>query len=252
MDDRDATGARGPALGRIEAAVSRLFTRSASVSEAVTVADGFRRIRLAGPDLRGVAWTPGQKLQIMLGGWASRTFTPMSWDAEAGVTELLVYTHGAGPGAAWAEQLRGGEPCLAFGPRRSLELTALGEPVLLFGDETSIGLARALRGAGFGAARVVLEVTAPEPAAAALEAVGVSGARLVPRRPDDSHLQDVEAELETWSRAASLPAEVLGSCVLSGKAGSIAALQRALRRLGVARGRVSAKAYWAPGKRGLD
>jgi NADPH-dependent ferric siderophore reductase len=247
MDDRDTTTARGPAFGRFEAAVSRLFTRAASVSEAVTVADGFRRIRLEGPDLRGVAWAPGQKLQIMLGGWAARTFTPMSWDAEAGITELLVYTHGAGPGAAWAEQLRGGESCLAFGPRRSLDLSALTGQPLLFGDETSIGLARALRGAGFGAARVVLEVTAPAAAAAALEAVGLSGATLVQRRPDDSHLKELEAELETWSRA-----EGLDSCVLSGKAGSIAVLHRALRRLGVARGRVLSKAYWAPGKRGLD
>ena len=245
MDDRDTNGARGPALGRFEAAVSRLFTRAASVSEAVTVAEGFRRIHLAGPDLRGVTWVPGQKLQIMLGGWAARTFTPMSWDAEAGSTELLIYTHGAGPGAVWAEQLRGGEPCLAFGPRRSLELSALTGQALLFGDETSIGLARALRGAGFGAARVVLEVTSSAAAAAALEAVGVNGVRLVQRRPDDAHLQDLEAELETWAGG-------LGSCVLTGKAGSIAALQRVLRRLGVARGRVLSKAYWAPGKRGLD
>ena len=247
MDDPDTTGARGPALGRFEAAVSRLFTRASSVNEAVTVADGFRRIRLAGPALQGVAWAPGQKLQIMLGGWASRTFTPMSWDAEAGVSELLVYTHGAGPGAAWAEQVRGGEPCLAFGPRRSLELSALVGQPLLFGDETSIGLARALRAAGFSAARVVLEATAPEAAAAALEAVGVSGATLVQRRPEDAHLTDIEAELETWSAAGGLD-----SCVLTGKAGSIAALHRALRRLGVARGRVLTKAYWAPGKRGLD
>ena len=124
-------------------------------------------------------------------------------------------------------------------------VAALTGQALLFGDETSIGLARALRGAGFGAARVVLEVTSSAAAAAALEAVGVNGVRLVQRRPDDAHLQDLEAELETWAGG-------LGSCVLTGKAGSIAALQRVLRRLGVARGRVLSKAYWAPGKRGLD
>ena len=44
----------------------------------------------------------------------------------------------------------------------------------------------------------------------------------------------------------------LRGAVLSGKASSIQAVTRRLRALGVARRSIHAKAYWAPGKTGLD
>jgi hypothetical protein len=40
--------------------------------------------------------------------------------------------------------------------------------------------------------------------------------------------------------------------VLSGKATSIQRLSKQLRQLGISRGRLQTKAYWAPGKAGLD
>jgi len=241
------SGARN--LGPLEGVVARWFTRSASVSEVRTVAPGFRLVTLAGEALRGAAWLPGQKVQLLLGGWVQRTYTPLTWDAESGTTQLLAYAHGASPAGEWTRGLVAGHPCSVFGPRGSLDLSALPRPGLLFGDETSFGLAHALRFTPSSMARVeiVLEVTSRDAAQAALEAVGISGAHLVERRPDDAHFGEVEALITSLRDERAIE-----GWVLSGKATSIQALTKLSRRLGVARGRIQSKAYWAPGKVGLD
>lgn len=94
--------------------------------------------------MRDAGWTPGDKIQIQLGGWTQRTYTPMGWDAEGGRTRILVYLHAGGPGAQWARALRKGDDCVVFGPRRSVRLTRPQSTVIVVGDETSLGLAAAL------------------------------------------------------------------------------------------------------------
>ncbi|WP_291780346.1 hypothetical protein [Luteibacter sp.] len=58
----------------------------------------FRLITLGGDALKQVAWTPGDKLQLMFGGWMQRTYTPIEWDALKGRTRLLAFIHGDSPG----------------------------------------------------------------------------------------------------------------------------------------------------------
>src|SRR5947208_11720096 len=74
-------------------------------------------------------------------GLSARTYTPMSWDAVNGRTRMLTFAHGDGPGSRWASGLREDDTCQFFGPRHSLDLSGLESPVVLFGDETSFGLA---------------------------------------------------------------------------------------------------------------
>jgi ferric-chelate reductase (NADPH) len=236
-------------VGRLEGAVSRLLTKAAALEEARTVADGFRLLTMSGPALSKVSWLPGQKVQLMLGGWTQRTYTPLSWDAARGSTTLIAYMHGASPASDWARVLAGGEPCAIFGPRGSLDLNALERPSVLFGDETSFGLAHALRHTPLGArgVQLLLEVSNPVAARAALDSIDVGAAELIARQPADAHLAEVE------QRATQL----LGSerprgWVLSGKATSIARLTKLLRQLDVPRRQVQAKPYWSPGKVGLD
>jgi len=236
-------------FGRLEGALSKLFTKAAAVAALVDVAEGFRLVTLAGKALGGVEWVPGQKVQGMLGGWVQRTYTPLAWDAAAGSMQLLAYVHGEGPGAAWARELRVGDTCALFGPRGSLDLNAVARPAVLFGDETSFGLARALRftPAGAQGVHLVLEVTSAAGAAAALDAIGVAGAHLVERRPEDVHLGEVQEYTAHLLQTRSIEAGVL-----SGKATSIQRMSKQLRQLGVPRSRLQTKAYWAPGKTGLD
>ncbi len=37
--------------------------------------------------------------------FVARTYTPIEWDAIAGGTRILGYTHGEGPGSAWIGNL---------------------------------------------------------------------------------------------------------------------------------------------------
>jgi NADPH-dependent ferric siderophore reductase len=241
--------AKTRSFGRLEGAVTKLLCKRATVSSVRDIASGFRLVALAGEALQGVDWTPGQKVQLMLGGWVQRTYTPLSWDAERGVFELLAYVHGDGPGAAWARALVPGALCLVFGPRSSLDLQRLARPALLFGDETSFGLALALRfthatGAGV---HLVLEVSSKQVSSAVLDALDLSGALLIERTANDAHLNEVR-ELATRLVAD----HSIGAGVLSGRAPSIAHVGKHLRQLGLPRAQLQTKAYWAPGKTGLD
>jgi hypothetical protein len=62
-------------------------------------------------------------------------------------------------GARYDEKV--GDSCAMLGPRDSLDVNTLDHPALLSGDETSFGLADAMRFTpqGVGAVHVVLEVT---------------------------------------------------------------------------------------------
>jgi NADPH-dependent ferric siderophore reductase len=225
----------------------RWLMRPARVAAIETLSSRFRLIELEGDALKDVAWAVGQKLQVAMGASLSaRTYTPMSWDAGHGRTRLLAFAHGDGPGSKWASGLREGDACQFFGPRRSLDLADLGAPVVLFGDETSFGLAAALRdNLQAGGALHMFETADVTESRRALDAVGLGEARLIARGIDDAHLAAVEAEM---LRLAASGAQF----VLTGKASSIQRVSRALKAAGVASSQIKAKAYWAPGKAGLD
>jgi ferric-chelate reductase (NADPH) len=235
--------------GPVEGALTRFFMKSSTVRELSVLDERFRLVTLSGASLRGVRWTPGQKVQVALGGWAYRTFTPLSWDAVNGSTQLLLYLHGEAPGSIWGRALQVGDSCTLFGPRDSLDLNALDRPALVFGDETSFALAHALRFTSRGAAdvRVVLEVSSKAVAEGILGQLEIANAELIERTPDDSHLSQVEQ-----IAVGHLQARAIKSCALSGKASSIQRLNKRLRSLGLSSSQLRTRAYWAPGKVGLD
>jgi NADPH-dependent ferric siderophore reductase len=221
--------------------------RPARVAAVETLSPHFRLVDLEGEALRNVAWTAGQKVQVSMGsGLSARTYTPMSWDAERGRTRMLAFAHGEGPGSRWSSGLREDDTCQFLGPRRSLDLSGLESPIALFGDETSFGLAAALRDcAQAGGAVHVFEASDVAESRPVLEAIGFGEATLIARTADDAHLAAAEAEL---LRLAASGAHF----VLTGKASSIQRVSRALKAAGVVSSRVKSKAYWALGKVGLD
>lgn len=245
-----ATGADhsdGKAPGRLGRTLVALFMKHATVTAIDDVAAGFRLVTLEGAALRGIAWVPGQKVQIAMGSaFVARTYTPIEWDATAGRTRFLGYGHGAGPGSGWLAGLKVGDECDLFGPRTSLVTHQLIGRLALFGDETSMGLGYAL--ARDDAARSVschFEVGNAGSGKQVLARLGIDDATLFARRDDDAHLGALEAALPALAASDA-------SFVLTGKAGTIQRLRHELKRLGVPANRVAAKAYWAPGKAGLD
>lgn len=234
--------------GRISRTLIRLMMKHARVAASEPIGEGYRLITLEGPELRGVDWLPGQKIQIAMGSaFVTRTYTPIDWDADAGSTRILGYVHGTGPGSAWVAGVRPGDECDIFGPRSSLDLRRIDGPVALYGDETAIGLAHA-----------AIHADASRPVACHFEVgdilgSGMAAARLgmaaattfQQRQADDAHLAALEESLAPQAAAGA-------RFVLTGKAGTIQRLRQSLKQLGVGSGRIATKAYWAPGKVGLD
>ncbi|MFT3928400.1 MAG: siderophore-interacting protein [Myxococcales bacterium] len=224
----------------------KLFFRQAQIV-ALSEPGPFRRMTLEGVQLRDVAWTPGDKVQVFLPAHGMRTYTPLSWDPKRGVTELLVFLHGDSPGALWGRKAQVGDAVQFFGPRRSIDADALPARVVLFGDETSFAVASALR-TKLGADQLacVFEVTPEHAAQPVLSALQLEASVTVAKRSDDSHLGDVHGRLaELTARAAG------AQLVMTGRAAAIQALRARMKRDGGTRVAAS-KAYWALGKRGLD
>lgn len=239
------SGALQPGL--VERTLTRLFLRPARVIAATTLSPRFRLIDLEGVTFEGDRWSPGQKVQIKLdGGFMTRTYTPMRWDAARGVTRIVAFAHGEGPGSDWVRHASPGDERQVFGPRRSLDLAPLVQqagPVVFFGDETSFGLVASL--GSRDDVRAVFEVGAIAESRNVLDALGVRPLALMERRTDDSHLAELQA-------AMSSPLSSGMRYVLTGKASSIRQVSRALKAQGVEARRIMAKAYWVPGKTGLD
>jgi ferric-chelate reductase (NADPH) len=235
-----------PSPGRIERALIRLLMRPSTVVAVEALSPHFRLVDLAGDALKGVAWSPGQKLQIMLNGLrTARTYTPMCWDEREGRTRLLAWSHGEGPGSQWAETVTQGDPCQFFGPRRSLDVSGLAGPLVLFGDETSFALAAALSQTRDHALHLLFEVSDIQECEPVLQALGLGHAVLVERTADDGHLSSLDDRLRHVAHGNA-------GVVLTGRAPAIQSMRRTLKVVGIGSSRIRTKAYWAPGNVGLD
>lgn len=223
-----------------------LRVHSLRVESATEFAERFRRITLTSPTLRGCA--PGDKVQLMLPAGA-RTYSPFAFDPARGAMSLVLYVHGPTPGAAWGRDAKPGDIVRCFGPRGSVALTSLQGPIVLVGDETTFGVARALFDHRGGDARtsLVFEVTDRVASSVALSALELPSDGVVQRREGHSHTNEVEAHVR-----AALQAHADAHLVLTGRAGAIQSLRAALKARPALHASQTTKAYWAPGKRGLD
>jgi len=235
----------GKAIGD---SLKKLFFRELTVARVTHLCEHFERVDFVGEALRGVRFSAGDKLQISFDG-GPRTYTPFHFDAARGALSILVYLHGDGPSARWVSELKEGDRAFAFGPRNSLELASATSPIALFGDETSFGLARALHEAGSANSGLacVFEVTDAHESRTVLDALELPNAELVERRSDDAQLSEIEARLR-----ARLTHDGGTRLVLTGKAQSIQTLRKRLKTEPAPHTAQLVKAYWSPGKRGLD
>jgi hypothetical protein len=80
-----------------------------------------------------------------------------------------------------------------------------------------------------------------------VEQLQLDDAHLCARRENDDHFAELETRL-----SALLQMHAAADIVLTGKATSIQHITRSLRQQGISADRRQSKAYWAPGKAGLD
>jgi ferric-chelate reductase (NADPH) len=119
--------------------------------------------------------------------------------------------------------------------------------LVVFGDETSFGLAAALRQSSDTDRQIhyVFEVSSSAESELALARLDLQSATLIERRPVMAHLAEVE-------EAVLRLVEHTSNFVLTGNATSIQRIQRSLKQRGVSSWRLYSKVYWAAGRTGLD
>jgi NADPH-dependent ferric siderophore reductase len=248
--------ARGPAPhgdpGRVGQLVLRLLTHETRVDAVHALSPCFRLVSLRGEVFRRAPPTPGDRLQVRVGGMALRTYTPLRIDDRDDAVALLAYAHGGTPAARWLGTVAPGDRCQVRAPRRSMDLAAIDRSTVFVGDETSLGLAFALCATPLGGldTHFIFEVDDAGEVEAAIRAMGrgmLQHAWLVERRPDDAHLAQIETALARYAGADSYRHYVLSGCSLT-----IQRLQRSLKAAGAKPSQLLAKAYWAPGKIALD
>jgi len=232
--------------GLLMEALGRLLLRESRVTAVKSVGDRLVSIELSGAGLCGVAWVPGDKVQVLLPSRDARTYTPVRWDSAAGVTELLVYRHpGDTPGTAWSRAVAVGDVCRFVGPQRSVRAPD-DRPVVLFGDETSFAVARALASSlPAGRVAAVFEVASRADSDASLRSLDLADAVTVERAADGAHHVLVAERLRD-----ALARKAGAELVMTGCAQSIQAVRALIKAAGAKPG--TSKAYWSVGWTGLD
>jgi len=220
----------------------------ARVSNVKRLTERFRLIDLEASGFKSAVRGAGQKVEIDVGDGSMRTYTPISIDASTGCLRILTFVNGIGPGSAWAACVKAGNKVRVVGPRASLRVSTLNESAILFGDETSFGVAKTLQ-AQLGNVKTsfVFEVGSLEEARVALDELELGCAKLIEKHPDGVHLQNAALPIKE-----AMMERKAGELFFTGCAFSIRRVRAILSASGVDLRRSKVKAYWAPGKRGLD
>jgi ferric-chelate reductase (NADPH) len=229
--------------------VERLLFRPVTITSVEGVGERFRMLSMKGEGFKGVKWVPGQAIQIFLGNLTKRAYTPMDLDAVAGSACFLIYLHGNGPGSEWAECVKAGDMCQVMRPKDSINFQSITEPALFFGDETSLAAAQALHCCEGQLARsqFVLEVNSPAEVGVVLDKLGIINRSLIQKGEDGGHLARVVSKLAEQAGVMHSP-----QWVFTGQARSIQTIRKGLNQAGIALSKSKVRAYWSPGKTGMD
>jgi NADPH-dependent ferric siderophore reductase len=231
-------GGVSSAKALLGAIAGRFIFRHGRVSAVTRLSEHFIRFDVEGPQLAGVRFVPGDKVQLFIADEGLRTYTPVEWSSD-GKTFFLGYVHGdATPGAKWVRGVKVGDEAALFGPRRSIDATDLPGPLVFIGDETSVACALALaRAKPSRHMTVLLEATHPHEVREVTRALALPNVTVTARG-------QLEAPLLAQFDVGATP-------IFTGRAATIQALKQALK---AQQRNVSGltKAYWAEGKRGLD
>jgi NADPH-dependent ferric siderophore reductase len=257
MSPADAEPRRGPLW------LFKRWALHATVERVDAITGEMRRLEIAGRDLVGGDWVPGQQVRVMFRdlthprAWlavpalpdAARTYSLWDYDAAGGRYVLMVLDHGGdGPGARWVRRVRPGDPVVISRPEGRFH-ARLPSPYHLFaGEETAAVCFGAIIRALPAGARVVGALQA-ERSDGHVAFPGDHGLIRVAR--DGADVSPSPA-LTDAVRSLTLPDEP-GTAYLAGEARTIQAIRRHLiDERGWTRAAILTKPFWTPGKRGMD
>jgi NADPH-dependent ferric siderophore reductase len=230
--------------------LDKMFERGV-VEDIAEVTPRMRMLRLAGPKLGALSWTPGQHVRVRLpdGGFGLGTLRTYSvWARDEGTLELCVLDHGDGPGSRWVRAVKVGDEVRFRGPEGRLVAAASAAYHLFAGEETaSVAFGAMLR--GLPPAAAVCGVIEVDDAADRLPLPRAEELTWRYRGGGDAASS---AGLVAAVRELDLPAEP-GVAYLAGEVRTCQAVRTHLvRDRGWPRRSVLMKPFWMPGRRGMD
>ncbi|MCB9797145.1 MAG: siderophore-interacting protein [Alphaproteobacteria bacterium] len=214
----------------------QVFGRVVQVVQAEWLSPRIRRVRVAGPSLPDLDWTPGDKVKLHVGEGEMRSYTPARLDRARGELDLIFHVHGGGLASRWAAAAEPGVESFFFGPAASVSAAAAPHRrALLLGDETTLGLFQALAEASEVEVLGAVEL-APEDTGA-VAALGLP-LEALPRGGAPG-----QALVDWLTRHAPAPEQALAW--ISGEATSVLLVRDALRSRGWEKAQVRVKPYWS-------
>ena len=227
---------------------------AARVEAVKQVAPRLRQVTLAGPELAGLAWIPGQHVRLQVGpthpsfDWLVGTLRTYSvWDYDGQKLELIVFDHGDtnGPGADWGRSAQPGDELMLLKPEGSFVTGEAGYH-LFVGDETAQVAFGPMVRALPADARVFgcVEVDTPQERLDLGRELHFGYRRGMPAASSTTLVASVQnLDLPTGP----------GLAYLAGEARTIQMVRRHLvEERNWPRRNVRTKPFWTPGRKGLD
>ena len=124
-------------------AVDLIITKlsSITISDVQLLSTSLKRIRFTG-DFSKINFTVGTYIDFRVNSTDARRYTVSHVDVEKGILEIIVHLQGKGPGSHFMNTLQRGDVIDLNWPRSERNYYARSaEKLLIFGDETSLGLA---------------------------------------------------------------------------------------------------------------
>ncbi|MEU8403270.1 siderophore-interacting protein [Nonomuraea sp. NPDC048892] len=231
--------------------LDRFFLKG-EVIEAEQLTTRMRRVRIGGPALAYLRWTPGQHIRLLIEGGGPlggvlRTYSIWWHDPSWEALDLVGYDHGGdSPGVSWIRNAAPGQRVSFTRPEGSFVVREEAPYHLFAGEETaSVAFGAMLRALPAGA-RAYGAVEAEGPG----DHLGLPGDLVEVCRGGASAARS-EA-LVNAVRELDLP-DTPGVAYLAGEARTIQAVRAHLvGERGWHRRDVRTKPFWTPGRKGLD
>lgn len=207
------------------------------------ISDKLRQVSLKG-DFKKINFTPGGVVEFRVNNTDYRHYTLSYFNQDENSCAIIFYLHGKGSGSQWANELKVGDKLKMIGVGDKMKYNAQYKQHFVFGDETSIGLAKCMykeskeKGQSFSAL-IELDKTNKKweehfPMFTILESYFDK-----PAHQSIEYLKDAQIDIAQ-------------TCFyLTGRAKSIQQMKRFLKEIGVNKKQMQLYPYWAEGKKGL-
>ncbi|MFN0257770.1 FAD-binding oxidoreductase [Pedobacter ureilyticus] len=228
-------------------AVDLIITKlsSITISNVQLLSASLKRISFAG-DFSKINFPVGAYIDFRVNATDARRYTVSNVDIEKGILEIIVHLHGNGPGSNFMNGLRAGDVVDLNRPRSERNYYAKSaERLLIFGDETSLGLACAfLPELKKKKHQFLYYLELDEENWNIPEQLGLENFVVFPKNgyfKNETWLDQLAIfQSKAWQEA---------HYVLTGNASSAQAFKKAIKRN--TKGKVFLHGYWLAGKKGL-